>query len=358
MEPLTCTTPKPLLPLLNLPFLTYLLRRLKDFSIEEVIVSTGYLPETFSQVVDEAGRAGLNVTCVREETPLGTCGAVKNIAHLLTDTFLVFNGDILTDLNLEHIVEFHRSKKAHTTISLAPVDDPTSYGLVPLDKTGRVVEFLEKPSWDEVTTDLINAGTYVLEPEVLDWAPEGEQYSFERGLFPSLLENGKAVYGFSSSAYWLDIGAPDKYLKAHRDLLDGKLVLGEIAGEQIKPRVWVGKGCRIDPDATVLGPAVVGEDCRIGANATVFGFSTLGDGCVIGEGVTLEGCVLFEGCHVDESSVVRHSILGKGVRIGKKVHVEETAVLGDDLIIGDDNQLRRGIRVWPGAVLDEHRVRF
>ncbi len=357
LEPLTSTTPKPMLPLVNIPFLEYQLGLLAGFGVTDIIISTGYLPEAFAQVERDSERLGVRVKCVTEDKPLGTCGAVKHVAELLDDTFLVFNGDILTNLNLDHLIEYHRAKKSAATIALTPVEDPTAYGLVPLENGGRIKAFLEKPSWDEVTTDLINAGTYVLEPRLLEQVPAGENYSFERGLFPSLLEKGEPMYGFPSGAYWLDIGTPEKYLLAHHDVLDGNLNL-EMPGEQIKNRVWADSECRIDESATVFGPAVIGSRCRVDAEATIYAHTTLGADCVVERGARLEGCVLFDGCVVGEGSVVRNSVLGKGVRVGKRVHVEEAAVLGEGLVIGDENQLRKGIRVWPGAELGDGKIRF
>jgi len=356
LRPLTCTTPKPMLPLANIPFLEYVIKLLTSHGIHEIILSTSYLPEVFEKCFGLRS-LGADVLYVTEDEPLGTCGAVKNVEHLLDDTFIVFNGDILTNLNISQLIEYHRAKKAKATLTLTSVEDPTSYGLVPLDKTGHVLEFLEKPSWDEVTTDLVNAGTYVLEPDVLKYAPEGENYSFERGLFPALLEKGEPVFGFPSSAYWLDIGTPQKYLQAHHDILEGKISL-VFEGEEIKPRVWVGKGTEISPGATVFGPTIIGENCRILEHTTIFGHTTIGDNCEIREGTRLEGCVLYDDCFVDEAAVIRNSILGRGLKLGKKVHVEEVAVLGDNMVVKDENYLKKGIRIWPDTKIEVGKIQF
>jgi mannose-1-phosphate guanylyltransferase len=356
LRPLTCTTPKPMLPLANIPFLEYVIRLLKSHGIEEIILSTSYLPEVFEKHFTQH-KLGVNLKYIMEEEPLGTGGAVKHVEHLLDDTFIVFNGDILTDLNITQLIEYHEAKKSKATLTLTSVEDPTAYGLVPLDTTGHVLEFLEKPSWDEVTTDLVNAGTYVLEPEVLEYAPKGENYSFERGLFPALLEKGEPVFGFPSSAYWLDIGTPQKYLKAHRDILEGKIPL-DIDGKEIKPRVWVGKGTQISPNATVFGPTIIGNNCKILDHASIFGHTTIGDNCEIREGVRLEGCVLYDGCIVDEASVIRDSVLGQELSLGKRVHVEETAVLGDRMRVQEENYLKKGIRIWPDTEIEAGTIRF
>lgn len=356
LQPLTCTTPKPMLPLVNIPFLEYVIKLLESHGIREIILSTSYLPAVFEDYFDQHS-LGVNLSYVIEEEPLGTCGAVKNVEYLLDDTFIVFNGDILTNLNISQLIEYHKAKKAEATLTLTSVEDPTAYGLVPLDRTSRATDFIEKPSWDEVTTDLVNAGTYVLEPDVLKYAPEGENYSFERGLFPTLLEKGEPVFGFPSSAYWLDIGTPQKYLKAHHDILEGKVPL-KFVGEEIKPRVWIGKGTEISPEATVFGPTVIGENCRILSHTTVFGNTTIGDDCEIKEGARLEGCVLYDGCVVDEAAVIKNSILGKELVLGKRVHVDEVAVLGDNMVVNDENYLKKGIRVWPKTEIAAGTIKF
>jgi len=357
LRPLTVTTPKPMLPLMNGPFLEYMLNHLKRSGVEEVILSTSYLASIFESHFGDGSGMGIRLIYVTEEHPLDTCGAVKNVERYIKGTFLVFNGDILTDLNLEHLIEFHQAKNAVATLTLTRVEDPTAYGLVPLDRAGRVSEFLEKPSWDQVITDLINAGTYVLEPEVLELVPEGVPHSFERQLFPRLLEEGKPVYGFPSPAYWLDIGTPEKYLQAHMDILDRHLPY-HFKGEEIKPAVWVGEGTVIEEGAMVFGPTLIGRDCHIAADANVMGHTVMADGCRVMQGAHIEGSVLHEGCVIGEDSAVRSSLLSRRVTLGKRCHVSDAAVLGEGLVVEDDNDLRRGIKVWPDTVIGSGKVKF
>jgi mannose-1-phosphate guanylyltransferase len=357
LRPLTVNTPKPMLPLVNIPFIEYVIRLLKSHGIDEVILSAGYLPTVFDAHLGDGDDLGVKLTYVTEEKPLGTGGAVKNVERYLDDTFIVFNGDILTNLNISQLIEYHRRKKAVATLTLTPVDDPTSYGLVPIDTAGHVTEFLEKPSWDEVTTDLVNAGTYVLEPEVLKLIPSGENHSFERGLFPLLVEKGETIVGFPSSAYWLDIGTPAKYLQAHRDILDGQMAM-DFSGSEFKRNVWIGEGTVIDETAVVFGPCVMGKKCRIEANATVFGHTTLADNCVVGPGARLEACVLANNVNVGEGAVVRNSIVAGGSSIGQKVHVDDEAIVGENSEIDEDNLLRKGIKIWPETKLKKNTIRF
>lgn len=357
LRPLTCTTPKPMLPLVNTPFIEHTISHLRRYGVDEVILSAGYLPTAFDDHLGDGKHLGVKITYVVEKKPLGTCGAVKNVEKHLDDTFLVMNGDILTDVNLDQLIEFHRTKGAVATINLTSVENPTQYGLVNMDMTGRVTGFLEKPSWDEVTTDLINAGTYVLEPSVLRQVPTDENVSFERQVFPMLIEQDEPVVGFASSCYWIDIGTPEKYLQAHRDYMEGRVWL-DVDGTELKKNVWAGKGTEVSDEAVVFGPVIMGNNVSVAANATIFNNTVLGDDVKIGVGARLEGCVLFNGAEVSEGAVVKNSILGKGVKVGKKVHVDEVAVLGDNTQIQEDNVLKRGIKLWPDTSVGKSQIRF
>ncbi|MEW6553616.1 MAG: NDP-sugar synthase [Actinomycetota bacterium] len=357
LRPLTLTVPKPMLPLMNRPFLEFQINLCLRHGIRDIVLSTAYKPEVFADYFGDGSRLGVKLTCVTEDEPLDTCGAVKNVERHISGTFLVFNGDVLTDLDLTSLIAFHRSKGGKATLYLTRVEDPTAYGLVPLDRQGRITEFLEKPSWDEVVTDLINAGTYVLEPELLQRVPAGERYSFERQLFPGLLEDGIGMYGFPNDAYWMDIGTPAKYLQAHYDILS-RMMPFDFRGEMVKPSVWAEEGVDISPEAAVFGPAVIGPGCRIAPHATVSSNCVLGAGCEIGEGAHLEGAVLHDGCRVGADSVLRRCVLAAGVTVGEKVHVSDQAVLGGGVEVGDDNDLKCGIKVWPRSKIPHSTVRF
>lgn len=357
LRPLTLTVPKPVLPLMNRPFLEFQIDLCRRYGVEDIILSTAYKPEVFEEHFGDGGRLGVRLTYVTEEEPLDTCGAVKNAEAHIDGRFLVFNGDVLSDLDLAGLIAYHDAKGAKATIYLTRVEDPRAYGLVPLDETGRIVEFLEKPTSEEqIVTDLINAGTYVLEPEVLDRVPAGERHSFERQLFPGLLDDGQPMYGFPSDAYWLDIGTPAKYLQAHHDILDRRLAC-TFPGKEIAPAVWAEEGAWIAADAAVGGPALIGAGCRIAAGAAV-SRCVLGPGCCVGEGARLEGAVLHAGCRVGAGSVLGDCALAAGVEVGEGVEIGGQAVLGGGAVVGDANELRCGIRVWPGARIPASSLRF
>jgi mannose-1-phosphate guanylyltransferase len=297
---------------------------------------------------------------VREDEPLDTCGAVKNVEHHLDGTFLVLNGDILTGLDITSLVKFHRERETLGTLTLTPVDDPSAYGLVPIDEDGRIERFIEKPMPEEIVTNLINAGTYVLEPEILDYVPTGVSYSFERvregGLFPLLLAEGEALYGYVSHEYWLDIGTPEKYLKANRDVVQREVGL-EPPGIKRGEAVWIGRGSEIDPTARVEGPCVIGEECVIGRGAVVGPLSCVADGCTIADGTVVRGSALHERVEVASEGTVEGSVIGAEVFVGAGSVVTD-AVLGSHVRIGESNELRAGIRVWSGVDVPDRGITF
>ncbi len=358
LRPLTVTTPKPMLPLVNMPFLEIELLHLKEYGVDEVVLSTGYLPEVFDEYFGDGSSLGMKLVHVTEDEPLGTCGAIKNVErHLGDEPVIVCNGDILTDLDIGALVQYHKDKGAVVTITLTPVEDPTAYGLVPLDDDGRIKEFVEKPSWDQVVTNLINAGTYVLDPKVLKDVPPGVNYSFERQLFPDLLRQGEALYGFPSDCYWLDLGTPEKYLSAHHDILDGQVRV-PLAGADRGDRVFLGEGVLIDETAHVYGPLLAGDGVRIGAGARVGDRTCLGSGVSIESGARVEGSVVLDEAVIGEHCVVEQSIIGRGTRLGPDVHVADCSVLGDNIEAGGENEFLKGIRIWPSTIIEAGKVRF
>jgi len=302
LRPLTYTIPKSLLPICNRPFLEHQLRLMRDHGITDATLLTGYLAEAFEPFAQRMADEGIALEVVREERPLGTAGAVRNVLDSLDGTTIVFNGDVLTDLDLTALIASHAERRAAVTLTLTPVDNAGPYGLVPLDADGRVQAFLEKPEPAIARRGgQINAGTYVLEPRVLADIPAGEMWSFERQVFPSLVERGERVYGFVSEAYWLDIGTPERYLQAHWDVLDGRShadAVGRREGD-----VLLAEGA----DAGgATGPAVLGPNARAE------------------RGAHLKRAVLLEGAVVEKHGIVRDAVVGPGVTIEGGARCEET----------------------------------
>jgi mannose-1-phosphate guanylyltransferase len=357
LRPLTCNTPKPMLPLINRPLLEHVVTYLRGHGIDDIILSMCYRPDVIKEHFGDGTSLGARLTYEVETEPLGTAGGVKNVERHLDDTFFVFNGDILTDLDLGAMLEFHRSRGSKATISLTPVEDPTAYGLVETTTDGRVKQFVEKPSWDRVTTNMINAGTYVLEPDVLQHIPPNAYHMFERGLFPFLLQRGDPLYGYPSNAYWLDIGTPQKYLTAHHDALTAKVAVA-MSGTRARESVWLGEGCMIDPSARLVPPIVLGRHVRVQAKATLVGPLSVDDECTIGREALLEGAVVWRRTTIGDGSKLKNCLIGTDCLIAEGVTLSGGAVIADGVTIGTGNRLEHGIRVWPGKNIEPNAITF
>ncbi len=356
LRPLTLATPKPMVPLANKPFVAYVLEHLKSHGIEDIVFSMGYLPEGIKAYFGDGAAMGVNLTYVVEDSPLGTAGAVKNVEKYVRDgDFLVLNGDILTDLDVGALVAWHRERQAVGTIALTPVDDPTAYGLVRIGGEGEVLGFLEKPSWDQIDTNLINAGTYVLRSEVLEMIPAGVEYSFERGVFPRLV--GKGLHGYRSDAYWLDIGTPEKYLQAHYDILE-RNVETSISECLDGDYVCVQGDIDLEIGAKLVPPVVIGAGTTIKAGARVGRMAVIGPGCTISSGCVVEESIVQEGVELAGDVRVRRSIIAGGARIGERTVITGGAIVGNDAAIAADNVLANKIRIYPGTEVKAGSIRF
>lgn len=357
LRPLTCNTPKPMIPLVNRPFLEFLIENLRDQGIDVVILAVQYLADRFRQALGDGSRLGVELHIVEEPEPRGTAGAVKNLEHLLDGSTFVFNGDVVTDLDLQAMLRYHREQHSKLTISLTPVEDPSAYGLVETDGSGRVRRFVEKPRHDDMTTNMINAGTYIIEPDVFRYVPPNQYYMFERGLFPVILQTGDPMYGYASRAYWTDIGKPQSYLEVHQDILIGK-VRYRFRGEQIADRVWVEGDADIHPSAQIVGPVVFGHGVKVKQGASIIGPTVIGSGCVIEPEATIESSVLWGNNQVGTGAVLRTCLIGQGNAIGRQVHITDGAVVSDGCVIGPENRLERGIRIWPETHLADGAISF
>jgi mannose-1-phosphate guanylyltransferase len=347
LRPLTTTVPKPVLPLANRPFISYMLDWLSAHGTEEVVLSCGFLAsEVQSVLAREAG--GTRVIYATEQEPLGTAGAVKFADRHLGDRFVVLNGDILTDFDLSALQSFHDERGAQATIALVSVDDPSAYGLVRTNSRGEVSGFLEKPRPEDIDTSLINAGTYVLERQVLGAVPEGTAVSLEREVFPELVDAG--LYGLPVDGYWMDIGTPERYLQANYDILDGKVKT--VVEEQLgSDRLSVAASVVKHPEAQLVGPAIVGEHCRIDAQARVGGHAVIGDGCRVEAEAVIERSVLASGVTVGSGAVVSGGIIGADVRVGAGSRIEQGAVVGEGAVVAPRTVVTDGERLEPASGL-------
>lgn len=353
LRPLTSTVPKPVVPLVDRPFIVYMLEWLRGHDVLDVVMSCGFMASGVRNVLGDGSGLGIRLRYVDEPRPLGTGGAVKFAESLLDERFLMLNGDVLTDMDISGQLGQHERTGARGTLALIAVDDPTGYGLVRLNRDRSVQDFLEKPSPDQIDTNLISAGAYVLEREVLDLIPPGVNASIERDVFPALVGDG--LYGAVADGYWLDIGTPDRYLKATFDILERNVAttVGEALGES-----YMAVDGDVVCDGRVVPPARVASGCRIAADARVGSLAVLGNGVKVGEGTTIEQSVVFNGAEIGPGCHLRYCILGAGARIGAGTTIEGGTVLGEGVTVGADNVLAAGARIFPGVTLPDSAIRF
>jgi mannose-1-phosphate guanylyltransferase len=331
LRPLTSTVPKPVVPLVDRPFIAYMLEWLKRHDVDDVIMSCGFLATSVRNVLGDGSAYGVRLRFVEEPEPRGTAGALKYAEEFLAERFLMLNGDVLTDMDLTAQVAQHEATGAKGTLALVPVADPSAYGLVRTRDDNSVEGFLEKPSPDQIDTNLISAGAYVLEREVLDMIEPDRNVSIEREIWPRLVGDG--LYAFAhEKAYWLDIGTPETYLRATSDILEGFV--------ETAPVQRIGRNTTIAPDAHVGSTAV------------------LGDGVSIGSGSRVERSVILQGSVIGADCEIEDAIVSAGARIGDRTAIGSGAVLGEGVTVGSDNLLAHGIRVFPGTEIPDGAIRF
>ncbi|BBY57291.1 GDP-mannose pyrophosphorylase [Mycolicibacterium sarraceniae] len=336
LRPLTLSAAKPMLPTAGLPFLTHLLSRIAAAGIEHVILGTSFKAATFESEFGDGSKLGLQIEYVVEERPLGTGGGIANVVpKLRNDTVMVFNGDVLSGMELGHMLTSHHESQADLTLHLVRVSDPRAFGCVPTDADGRVQAFLEKT--EDPPSDQINAGTYIFKREILDRIPRDREVSVEREVFPALLADGVKVCGYVDSSYWRDMGTPEDFVRGSADLVRGLAPSPALGGRR--------------------GESLVHDGASVAAGAVLVGGTVVGRGAEIGPGVRLDGAVVFDGASIEAGSVVERSIIGAGARIGPRALLRD-AIIGDGANVGARCELLRGARVWPGVVIPDCGIRY
>ncbi len=336
LRPLTLSAPKPMLPTAGVPFLEHLLSRIRAIGVRHVVLGTSYKAETFTDYFGDGSAFGLEIDYLVEDEPLGTGGAIRNVAGALrADTVLVFNGDILAGVDLRQLLNTHQENDADVTLHLVKVADPRAFGSVPTGPDGRVQAFLEKT--DNPPTDQINAGCYVFKRSVLESIPAGRVVSVERETFPGLLERGARIFGHVDSSYWLDLGTPAAFVQGSADLVTG------VAPTQALPGS--------------VGEFLTLDGATVASDAILTGGSTVGRGASVAPGAVVDATVVFDGAVIGDGARVSRSVVGAGARIGNGAVITD-AVIGDGAVIGDRCELIAGIRIWPGVELPAAAVRF
>lgn len=356
LRPLTSNSPKPMMPLANRPMMEHIVELLHRHGIDDIVVTVAYLANSIRTYFGDGSELGVRMVYATEETPLGTAGSVRNaMAELSDDTFMVISGDVLTDVDLGAIIEFHRAHDALATIGLVRVDNPLEFGIVVTREDGTIERFLEKPTWGEVFTDTINAGIYVLEPRIFDQIPPETACDFSSDIFPKLLAQGEKVVGAIADGYWEDVGTLDAYVRAHQDILDGRVKL-TLSGFEVSDGVWVGEGVEIHPDALVSGPAVIGDNCFIDSGVRVGEYVVLGTGVRVGHDAALERSVVGENAYLGEGVQLRGSVVGRASDLRRGVRCEEGAVLGDEVFVGEDAVITSNVKVYPFKTVEARAV--
>jgi NDP-sugar pyrophosphorylase family protein len=335
LRPLTIHTPKPIVPIFNRPFLHYQIDQLTQVpEIDEIVLSLNYQPRRIEEVFGDGKDLGINIRYVVEPAPLGTGGAVKYAGDKLTESVVVFNGDVLTEIDLAAVIRLHRERKAKATIVLTPVDNPSAYGLVETDAEGNIQRFLEKPSPDQITTNRINAGIYVLEPDTFDRIPSEVSWSIERSYFPSLIERSETFVAYVYEGYWIDIGTPEKYRQVHRDIMDGRYAAVPFRDAAPGHR-WISPGARVEDGAVIEGPCFIDEGVLVKAGARVGPYSVIGRQTQIDEDAVVDGAIIWPNSRVSSHAVVRDALVGRNCHLGRNVAVNGGAVLGDKTSLTD-----------------------
>lgn len=330
LRPLTMHTPKPIVPIANRPFLLYQLELLKRAEVRNVILSLSYQPQKIEDRLGDGTDYNVRISYTVEASPLGTAGAYRNAAGLISETTVILNGDVLTDIDLNDVIRLHHEREAVATIVLTPVPNPTAYGLVETDSDGRVRRFLEKPKQEEVTCDTINAGIYILEPRVLDYVPEGEPFMFEYGVFPKLLERNEPFYAYIWRGYWRDIGTSASYRQANMDVLAGRVKLLDTAQEK--------RGEKFDETVEIDSTSIVDPTCTVKAGVQIIN-SVVSRNCFIEERARIENSVVRGGSRIGAGAMLQSAVIGKSCHIGRSVVVGAGAVLGDKSVITDYSQV-------------------
>jgi mannose-1-phosphate guanylyltransferase len=353
LRPLTSTVPKPVVPLVDRPFIRFMLDWLRSHGVDDVVMSCGHLASGVRNVLGDGTAFGINLRYVEEPRPLGTGGALKYAEPLLHDRFLMLNGDVLTDMDLAAQIAQHERTGAQATLALTPVEDPSAYGLVRTADGGEVTEFVEKPAPDQIDTRNISAGAYVLERSVLDLLEADQPASIERDVFPRLV--GEGLFGYVSDGYWLDIGTPERYLEGTFDILEGT-VASDVQQRMGQSYLCVEEG--VENAGRIIPSALVETGCRIGEGARIGGRVVLEHGVTVGEHTTIERAVVMQGTEIGRNCTLSGCIVAGGVRIGDDCHVDGMSVLGEGVTIGNGNVVSNGARVFPGVTLPDGALLF
>jgi glucose-1-phosphate thymidylyltransferase long form len=363
IRPLTLLRPKPLIPVANRPMIDYIIEKLKINGYNDIVVTLNYLKSQLKTQLQKK-HSQLNIKYCVEKEPMGTAGGVRNAKKHLNDTFFVLSGDVMLDINLKKLLEFHQKKNALATILLTPVEDPTHFGIAVLDQENQITKFLEKPEPEEVFSKIANTGTYVLEPEIFDYMDKDEsEIDFSKDVFPRLIREKAGIYGFISQCYWNDVGRPETFLKANRDVLNKK-ILPMPAGKYLKESVgkfgdiWVGKNVQIHDKTRIMGPVVIGDNSIIEKNCILGKNTVIGENVLVEENTTVKGSVILSDTKIRASSHLKDCIVDSECTLDKGCVIEKGVILGNSVEMGpyslvrSNSSITKKIRILPESIVD------
>lgn len=355
LRPITCNIPKPMAPLANVPMMEHIVNLLKHYGFNRVCSILYFQPDVITNYFGDGSNFGIEMEYQMAAADYGTAGSVKNTESKLKDEpFIIISGDVLTDFDLEAAIKYHRDNKAMATMVLTRVANPLEYGVVITGEDGKIIRFLEKPSWGEVFSDTINTGIYILEPEILKYIPEKTEFDFSKDLFPLMLKEKLPLYGYIAEGYWKDIGSLDEYILAHQNVLNGDVSIS-IPGERLNlvgRDVYAGKNTNIAKSAKFKGGVVIGNNCVI-EEGTELEYCVIGDNSVIKKGTRVSGTTIWSGVTVGENCKLGKAVIGNNTVVEDKVVIENGVIISDECCIGKGSLLRENIKVWPKKNVEE-----
>ncbi|MBU1107177.1 MAG: NTP transferase domain-containing protein [Candidatus Riflebacteria bacterium] len=355
LRPITCNIPKPMAPLANVPMMEHIVNLLKQYDFDRICSILYFQPEVITKYFGEGADFDIQMEYQMATADYGTAGSVKNTEEKLKDeSFIIISGDVLTDFDLSEAIKFHREKKAMATMVLTRVTNPLEYGVVITADDGKIIRFLEKPSWGEVFSDTINTGIYILEPEIFKYIPAKTEFDFSKNLFPLMLKEGLPLYGYVAEGYWKDIGSLEEYILAHKNVLNGEVKL-QIPGNRLNiigRDVWVGNNSNISPKVKFKGGVIIGQNCFVEDGVDLEN-CVLGDGCIVRKNAKIKGGTLWDGVHVGENAEIYEAVIGGNTHLQDNVVVEAGAIIAEECRIGKGAIVRENVKIWPKKQVEE-----
>jgi mannose-1-phosphate guanylyltransferase/phosphomannomutase len=358
IQPLTHSTPKPMLPLLNRPMMEHTMLKLRDLGITDFIVLLYYKPEIIKDYFQDGSDMGMNISYITPDDDYGTAGAVKKAQELIGDeNFVIISGDVVTDFDFKKMFDFHNEKQSKLTITLTKVENPLQFGVVITDNEGKIEKFLEKPSWGEVFSDTINTGIYIIEPEILDQIPANENYDFGKDLFPSLMQSKTTLWGYDATGYWRDVGNPESYREVYEDVFSGRVAL-EKKGEKIKypdGTLHAQEKIELDPSVEIIGNVCVGKNVKIGKNVKLKN-SVIGDNCTIEDSCKISNSVLWKDVSIGKNGVFDSCVICNDNKIEKNVSAKAGLILAEGCEVGQLVSFEKDVIIWPNKKIQDAAI--